>query len=214
MLYNCGIEEKRLLLLCNWKLLRRVAIAWKFLHFFVRDTNWVRGVSRNRLRDQRSTGTMAKMSADLQYVVERLLWIVAVCLISFEAVPGLLMCQHARRLVVGATSNPFDMSSVTSTGWSPSTHIQSSATFTVGVKFLLIVEKHVAAILARRQPTGLRLPVAYWGLGVQCSSPKHYRHQNIRIPGMDGHEQRLRYQKLQCFQTPEGIIASDGCYIE
>ena len=84
------------------------------------------------------------------------------------------------------------------TRWYPSTHIQSSATFSAKAKFFLLVailpKKFVAAILARLQFTGLRLLAAYWGQGVQCSSPKHYRPQNIRRLGMDGHEQgRLRY---------------------
>ena len=40
------------------------------------------------------------------------------------------------------------------------------------------------------------------GYGVQCSSLKHYRTQNIHRSVMNGYEQGLRYQKQQGFQTP------------
>ena len=68
-----------------------------------------------------------------------------------------------------------------STGWCLSTHIQPRATFSTRAIFILKVEKHVAAILAWRQPTELRLLAAHWGQGVKCSLPKHYHpHSNVR----------------------------------
>ena len=41
MLCDCNIEEKNSLLLCTSKWLHRETIEWKFLHFFVQDTNRV-----------------------------------------------------------------------------------------------------------------------------------------------------------------------------
>ena len=65
-------------------------------------------------------------------------------------------------------------------------------------KFLLLIEKHVTAILSRRQPTGLCFLAAYWSHRVQYLLPKHYRPPNIHRPGMNGYEQGLRYQKFIC----------------
>ena len=128
-------------------------------------------------------------------------------LIWFLSLYRLTARDHKAKLadkLIPWTKNTFDMSChcCASTGWCPSTHIKSSTTFPARAKFLLLVEKHVAFIFARRQFTGLRLLATYRGQDVQCSSPKHYRPQTIRRPRMDGHELGLRYQKLQGFQTP------------
>ena len=56
MLCDCDVEEKDLFLLCISKWLRRETIEWKFLHFFMGDTKWVRwqtlSVLHIRQRDQ------------------------------------------------------------------------------------------------------------------------------------------------------------------
>ena len=94
-----------------------------------------------------------------------------------------------------------------STGWyrAVTAHTQSSITFPARAKFLFLGETYVAAILARCQPTALRLLAAYLGQGIQWLSPKYNCPQNICRPGWDGHEQQgLRYRKLQGFQTLVG----------
>ena len=89
MLCDSDVEEKNLLLLCISKWIRRKTIEWQFLHFFMRDTKWVRSQTLSVCLAQpstwsRSAWTMAKVLTDVQIVVERFLWIVTACGMPFE----------------------------------------------------------------------------------------------------------------------------------
>ena len=71
---------------------------WKFLHFFMRDTKWVRSQTLSGCLAQPSTlGTMAKASTDVQAVVERLLRVVTACGMPFE---GLLRMESKQFLYI------------------------------------------------------------------------------------------------------------------
>ena len=78
-LCDCDIEEKGLLLLCIVKWLCRETIDWKFLHFFVLNTEWVRSqtlsISHNRLRIKKSIddgeGVNRRTVSDRKTVVDR-----------------------------------------------------------------------------------------------------------------------------------------------
>ena len=89
MLCDCDIEEYDFILLCILKLLRIETIEWKFLHFFVWETQWVRSQTLSECLSQpstrsRSAWTVSKVSTDVRAVVERLLWVVTVCEMPFE----------------------------------------------------------------------------------------------------------------------------------
>ena len=198
--------KKGVLLLCISKCIRRETTEWKFLPFFVRDTKWVTSQTLSGCLAQpstrsRSAWTVAKVSTDMQAVVERLLWIVTAGGIPYEAVPerrcdnmqgnlrlerrlfdelslnsvcdasdavmhlirfpswyrltaGDYKAKLADKLVPWINSTfDFIYHCCASTGWCSSTHIQSRATLHERARFLLLVEKHVAAILARCQLT-------------------------------------------------------------
>ena len=93
MLCDCDIEEKDLLLLCLSKWLHRKTVELNFLHFFVRDTKWVKSQALSVCLAQSSTRSriawaMTKMSTDVQAVAERLLWTVTACGMPFEEFLG------------------------------------------------------------------------------------------------------------------------------
>ena len=111
LLCDCDIKEKGLLLLCISKYLRGETIEWKLYallcaeHNVSEVANYVGECRTTVDAINRSAWTMAKVSTDVQAVVERLLWIVTASGVTFETVLARTSIrQYARRLGVEAVT--------------------------------------------------------------------------------------------------------------